>query len=361
MLHGWWKVSDLEGLIIENWSVEQKAKEVDVSLLQQVHALERRVLSAGLQVQIWCPCRPPQDGTSPVADRMCQGYRENKTSSLEIRRRKETSQEDAPDSVTGQADNPLETAVVRLEELERNIKVVLLLCLYSHAAAAAAGSESRLWHKALRQVRASAQLSLCIQHLQKSVVWEKSNFIQEHSRASQRRDLQSQTAGGGLKQSCQLAVAAWLSMEAASSRSGQNRTGTDFNPASCSKKAQISKDDNSQLAVCRCVMNLFESHQEAHGLLHHQEEAQQQPVGVPVRAFFLSHVKAGSLFKTIFIYFRYFDLETFMADVNLIFDNCEKFNEDDSEIGRAGHNMRRFFEELIQLKKTNDSSVDLLI
>lgn len=44
--------SDSYRRIIENWSVEQKAKEVDVSLLQQVQALERRVLSADLQVQM---------------------------------------------------------------------------------------------------------------------------------------------------------------------------------------------------------------------------------------------------------------------------------------------------------------------
>lgn len=50
--------------------------------------------------------------------------------------------------------------------------------------------------------------------------------------------------------------------------------------------------------------------------------------------------------------YRYLNLETFIIDVNLVFDNCEKFNEDDSEIGRAGHNMRRFFDrrwtELLQ-------------
>lgn len=44
--------SDFYKRIIENWSVEQKAKEVDVSLLQQVKALERRVLSADVQVRM---------------------------------------------------------------------------------------------------------------------------------------------------------------------------------------------------------------------------------------------------------------------------------------------------------------------
>lgn len=229
---------------------------------------------------------------------MCQGYRENKTSSLEIRRRKETSQEDAPDSVTGQADNPLETAVARLEELERNIKYLRSSfspyscqgCLTEKRRSASlslqpcSSSSSWFWEQTVAQSsQASPRLSPALTlHSTSAEVrrlgasrpesgefhftslqndWRnafisdkrKCNFIQEKSRASQRRDLQSQTAGGGLKQSCQLAAPAWLNMEAASSRSGQNRTGTDFNPASCTKKAQISKDDNSQLAVCRCV------------------------------------------------------------------------------------------------------------
>ncbi|XP_037873189.1 bromodomain adjacent to zinc finger domain protein 2B isoform X7 [Bombyx mori] len=37
--------------------------------------------------------------------------------------------------------------------------------------------------------------------------------------------------------------------------------------------------------------------------------------------------------------------EEFASDVRLIFSNCEVFNEDYSPVGRAGHNMRQFFEE----------------
>lgn len=43
--------------------------------------------------------------------------------------------------------------------------------------------------------------------------------------------------------------------------------------------------------------------------------------------------------------FRYPNLETFAVDVRLVFDNCETFNEDDSDIGRAGHSMRKYFEK----------------
>jgi len=34
----------------------------------------------------------------------------------------------------------------------------------------------------------------------------------------------------------------------------------------------------------------------------------------------------------------------FLADIRLIFDNCLTFNEDDSPVGKAGHNLRLFFE-----------------
>ena len=36
--------------------------------------------------------------------------------------------------------------------------------------------------------------------------------------------------------------------------------------------------------------------------------------------------------------------DDFVEDVRLIFSNCEKFNEDDSPVGKAGHAMRSHFE-----------------
>jgi len=37
--------------------------------------------------------------------------------------------------------------------------------------------------------------------------------------------------------------------------------------------------------------------------------------------------------------------DEFKEDVNLMFRNCEIFNEDDSPVGKSGHNMRVFFEQ----------------
>ena len=40
---------------------------------------------------------------------------------------------------------------------------------------------------------------------------------------------------------------------------------------------------------------------------------------------------------------RYKNKEEFASDARLIFDNCETFNEDDSEVGQSGHNLRKYF------------------
>ena len=42
---------------------------------------------------------------------------------------------------------------------------------------------------------------------------------------------------------------------------------------------------------------------------------------------------------------RYKLRDEFREDVNLMFRNCEIFNEDDSPVGKSGHNMRVFFDQ----------------
>jgi hypothetical protein len=41
----------------------------------------------------------------------------------------------------------------------------------------------------------------------------------------------------------------------------------------------------------------------------------------------------------------YKNKEEFAVDIRLIFDNCVTFNEDESPVGQAGHNLRAFFEK----------------
>lgn len=42
---------------------------------------------------------------------------------------------------------------------------------------------------------------------------------------------------------------------------------------------------------------------------------------------------------------RYKSKADWNSDVILMFDNCETFNEDESPVGRAGHNLRSFFDK----------------
>lgn len=56
---------------------------------------------------------------------------------------------------------------------------------------------------------------------------------------------------------------------------------------------------------------------------------------------------------------RYCSVEEFAADAQLVFNNCELFNEDTSEVGKAGHSMRRFFESRwAEFYQTKDKDKD---
>lgn len=43
---------------VESWCVEEQAMEVDISMLQQVEDLERRVVSAGLHIKVQTKWHP---------------------------------------------------------------------------------------------------------------------------------------------------------------------------------------------------------------------------------------------------------------------------------------------------------------
>lgn len=55
-------------------------------------------------------------------------------------------------------------------------------------------------------------------------------------------------------------------------------------------------------------------------------------------------IEYSGFINFLILHFSYKSREDFIADVRLIFDNCEIFNEDDSPVGKAGHSLRKFFE-----------------
>ncbi|KAM9284371.1 bromodomain adjacent to zinc finger domain protein 2B isoform 9-T10 [Cariama cristata] len=104
--------------VVENWSVEEQAMEMDLAILQQVEDLERRVASASLQVKGWlCP--------EPASERDDLVYREHK--SITRLHKKHDGDcagggEGNTSSLERKNDNPLDIAVTRLADLERNIE-----------------------------------------------------------------------------------------------------------------------------------------------------------------------------------------------------------------------------------------------
>ncbi|KAF1382497.1 hypothetical protein PFLUV_G00144400 [Perca fluviatilis] len=356
---------------VDSWCVEEKAMEVDISLLQQVEGLERKVVSAHLQVKGWMHPEPQSEREDLV-------YHEHKLLSSPAPEKKaprETSQDELPGTVVRQPDNPLDIAVIRLAELERNIE-------RSREEEVAPGM--KLWRKALGEVRSSAQLSLCIQQLEKSIAWERS-IMKVHCQLCQKgtmrncsysvmaatkaatltarnqRSLQYLTATGFVPLVLRRRLVnppGLIKEEAASSNSVPKKGTKEFkkrkgddsppssqavheSPVSCVKKAKTAKDNNTNgLATCRVLLAELEAHQDAWPFL--------TPVNQKAVPGYRKVIKKPMDFSTIrekLTNNQYLNLETFIVDVNLVFDNCETFNEDDSEIGQAGHSMRRFFDK----------------
>nr|XP_021332707.1 bromodomain adjacent to zinc finger domain protein 2B isoform X4 [Danio rerio] len=143
---------------------------------------------------------------------------------------------------------------------------------------------------------------------------------------------------------------------AASSQNKKNSASTPNQMApkpdspACVKRAKTARDNNRDLGLCRILLAELERHQDAWPFLN--------PVNLKSVPGYRKVIKKPMDFSTIrekLVSSQYQNLETFIIDVNLVFDNCEKFNEDNSDIGRAGHNMRKFFEKRWTelLKQTN--------
>ncbi|XP_049978565.1 bromodomain adjacent to zinc finger domain protein 2B isoform X2 [Alexandromys fortis] len=182
--------------IVENWSIEEQAMELDLNILQQVEDLERRVASASLQVKGWmCP--------EPASEREDLVYFEHKSFTKLYKEHDGDlpgDEENSAHALARKSDNPLDIAVTRLADLERNIERRYLKSPLSTTiqikldnvgtvtVPAPAPSVSgdgdgveediapglRVWRRALAEARSAAQVALCIQQLQRSIAWEKS-------------------------------------------------------------------------------------------------------------------------------------------------------------------------------------------
>ncbi|XP_054063630.1 bromodomain adjacent to zinc finger domain protein 2B isoform X14 [Rissa tridactyla] len=411
--------------VVENWSVEEQAMEMDLAILQQVEDLERRVASASLQVKGWlCP--------EPASERDDLVYREHK--SITRLHKKHDGDcagggEGNASSLERRSDNPLDIAVTRLADLERNIErrylksplsttiqikldnvgTVTVPAPAPSISGDGDGTEEdiapglRVWRRALSEARSAAQVSLCIQQLQKSIAWEKS-IMKVYCQICRKGDneellLLCDGCDKGCHTYCHrpkittIPDGDWFCPACIAKASGQTlkikklqikgkksneqkrsrklagdtededcattstslkRGKTDPKKRKMDENVSVSqlkqenftaikkpkRDDSKDLAICSMILSELETHEDAWPFL--------LPVNLKLVPGYKKVIKKPMDFSTIrdkLSSGQYPNLEAFSLDVRLVFDNCETFNEDDSDIGRAGHNMRKYFEK----------------
>uniref|UniRef100_A0A4X2L5M6 Bromodomain adjacent to zinc finger domain protein 2B n=1 Tax=Vombatus ursinus TaxID=29139 RepID=A0A4X2L5M6_VOMUR len=378
--------------IVENWSVDEQAMEMDLTILQQVEDLERRVASASLQVKGWmCP--------EPASEREDLVYFEHKSVTKLCKEHDgefTRGEESSASPLERKSDNPLDIAVTRLADLERNIERRIEEDI---------APGLRVWRRALSEARSAAQVALCIQQLQKSIAWEKS-IMKVYCQICRKGDNEellllcdgcdkgchtychrpkittipdgdwfcpaciAKASGQTLKikklnikgkKSNEQKKGRKLSLtgdtedeDSAATSSSQKKGNKDPKKRKMEENVSVNllkqesftsikkpkRDDSKDLALCSMILTEMETHEDAWPFL--------LPVNLKLVPGYKKVIKKPMDFSTIrekLSSGQYSNLETFALDVRLVFDNCETFNEDDSDIGRAGHNMRKYFEK----------------
>ncbi|XP_043227858.1 bromodomain adjacent to zinc finger domain protein 2B-like isoform X5 [Amphibalanus amphitrite] len=105
------------------------------------------------------------------------------------------------------------------------------------------------------------------------------------------------------------------------------------------KKERGNKKLAKEMAMCRTVLAELEAHDEAWPFL--------LPVNTKQFPTYKKIIKSPMDLSTIKKRINegvYKSKDEFTADMRIIFNNCETFNEDDSPVGKAGHSMRTLFE-----------------
>ncbi|XP_072838694.2 bromodomain adjacent to zinc finger domain protein 2B isoform X13 [Pogona vitticeps] len=378
--------------IVENWSIEEQAMDMDIAILQQVEDLERRVASASLQIKGWMYPEPASEREDLV-------YYEHKSiTKLHKKRDGDCAggEEGSSNALERKSDNPLDIAVTRLADLERNIERRMEEDI---------APGLRVWRRALSEARSAAQVALCIQQLQKSIAWEKS-IMKVYCQICRKGDneellLLCDGCDKGCHTYCHrpkistipdgdwfcpacIAKASGQTLkvkknqikgkksnehkkgkkvplagdpeeeDSASTSSSVKRGKVDskkrkidenisVSPSkqeSVSPVKKVKRDESKDMALCSVLLSELETHEDAWPFL--------LPVNLKHVPGYRKVIKKPMDFSTIREKLnsgQYPNLEAFAVDVRLVFDNCETFNEDDSDIGRAGHNMRKHFEK----------------
>ncbi|XP_039266509.2 uncharacterized protein LOC120341956 isoform X1 [Styela clava] len=123
-------------------------------------------------------------------------------------------------------------------------------------------------------------------------------------------------------------------------KSKKSKTSKEGEEGAKPSKSKPKKRADKETILCRNVLRELQSHEAATWFLF--------PVDCKLVPGYRKIIKKPIDFHTIegrLKRGRYKSREDFVAEVRLVFDNCQRFNEDDSNIGRAGHEIRNFFEK----------------
>uniref|UniRef100_A0A3B4DMB2 Bromodomain adjacent to zinc finger domain, 2A n=1 Tax=Pygocentrus nattereri TaxID=42514 RepID=A0A3B4DMB2_PYGNA len=409
------------------WVAQELAMQIDISVLQWVEDLEQRVLGADLQLKMATPSG--LSDTESAAESSAAGFQmytppepDSTRDDLQYYEHEVDPRDDWIVKVKKEwsdllrvPSNPLDLAVLRLTNLERNIErrylkdplwnlseVVRLAPLTpppggEEMPVDAVSLESeitprlRTWRQALDRCRSASQLALCLLQLERAIAWEKSivkvtcqmcrkgdndeclllcdgcdrgwhmfclrpkvtevpegdwfcptciskgigegprpqRSARQRSKARKRRFVygaESSDDEDGHKRSM-------------STRQKDGPTPSSGTSQSLAKRRRMATRNQPDLTYCEIILMEMEAHADAWPFL--------EPVNPRLVPGYRRIIKNPMDFLTMrerLLQGGYCSCEEFAADAQLVFNNCELFNEDSSEVGKAGHSMRRFFE-----------------
>ncbi|XP_063642583.1 bromodomain adjacent to zinc finger domain protein 2A isoform X17 [Pan troglodytes] len=403
---------------IMSWSPKEKTYETDLAVLQWVEELEQRVIMSDLQIRGWT-CPSPDSTREDLA--YCEHLSDSQEDITWRGRgreglapqRKTTNPLDLAVMRLAALEQNVERRYLR-EPLWPTHEVVLEKALLSTPNGAPEGTTTeisyeitpriRVWRQTLERCRSAAQVCLCLGQLERSIAWEKSvnkvtclvcrkgdndEFLLLCDGCDRgchiychRPKMEAVPEGDWFCTVCLAQVEGEFTQKPGFPKRGQKRkSGYSLNfsegdgrrrrvllrgresPAagpryseeglSPSKRRRLSmRNHHSDLTFCEIILMEMESHDAAWPFL--------EPVNPRLVSGYRRIIKNPMDFSTMrerLLRGGYTSSEEFAADALLVFDNCQTFNEDDSEVGKAGHIMRRFFEsrweEFYQGKQAN--------
>ncbi|KAG9491545.1 hypothetical protein GDO78_000190 [Eleutherodactylus coqui] len=379
---------------LDKWSVEQWTFQVDLYVLQWVESLEQRVMMSDLQIRGWIPA-------TLDSVRSDLKYFEHTLEAYDDIFAK-VKREDG--RVHREPNNPLDIAVLRLLDLEQNVErrylkePLWVLSEVQHEKIVITDMETssttetqysitsrlRLWHQTVERCRSAAQLSLCIQQFEKSLAWERSinkvtciycrkgdndeslllcdscdrgcHIYCHRPRMTEIPEgdwfcpncisLQGESEylrpGGSSKRAKKSVQRYQDDSPLKQSRRKEPAAVSQQSPAEASlaKRRRIgTRSQCPDLTFCEIILMEMESHDDAWPFL--------EPVNPRLVPGYRKIIKNPMDFSTMrnkLLNGRYTSCKEFADDAELVFSNCQLFNEDESEVGKAGLVLKKFYE-----------------